>query len=79
MAEQLREFLKSKETLIRRQEVLRRTGLSKSTLHDRIKAGAFPAPIQIGPRSVAWIESEVDAWIEACITASRSTTCNRVA
>jgi prophage regulatory protein len=25
----------------------------------------FPRPIKIGSRSVAWIEEEVDAWIEA--------------
>jgi hypothetical protein len=25
----------------------------------------FPRPIALGPRSVGWIEEEVDAWIEA--------------
>ncbi len=32
----------------------------------------FPEPIKIGARAVAWVEEEVDAWIEARIEASRS-------
>ena len=58
-------------TLIRRPEVLQRCGISNSTLHRLINAGNFPAPIQLGPRSVAWVESEVILWIEQRIEASR--------
>ncbi|WP_254276860.1 AlpA family transcriptional regulator [Halomonas sp. 3H] len=57
--------------LIRRPEVLRRCGISNTTLHRLIHAGEFPRPIQLGWRCVAWIEAEVDAWIEARIVASR--------
>ncbi|MHA3026748.1 helix-turn-helix transcriptional regulator [Chromohalobacter israelensis] len=59
-------------TLVRRAEVLRRCGISNSTLHRRLKAGEFPAPIQLGPRAVAWVEEEVDDWIAQRIAASRS-------
>lgn len=59
-------------TLIRRSEVLQRCGISNSTLHRRLKAGEFPAPIKLGPRAVAWVEEEVDAWIAQRIEASRS-------
>jgi len=28
-----------------------------------MRAGRFPAPIEIGTRSVGWFEHEVDAWL----------------
>lgn len=50
--------------LIRRPEVLERVGLSSSTLYEMTAAGEFPAPIPIGRQAVAWLDSEVDAWIK---------------
>lgn len=57
--------------LIRRSAVLSRTGLPTSTLYEKIRKGEFPRPISIGARSVAWVEADVDAWVEAHIQASR--------
>ena len=51
------------QRLMRLPEVLKLTGLSRSTLYRKIKAGQFPAPVSLGPRSVAWRESEVLDWI----------------
>ena len=45
--------------ILRRPEVEARTGLRCSTIYDGIKAGTFPAPIQLGPKSVGWLESEI--------------------
>jgi prophage regulatory protein len=28
-----------------------------------IKAGKFPAPIEIGPNKLGWYEDEIDAWL----------------
>ena len=50
--------------LIKRPEVEARTGKSRTALYAAVRAGTFPAPVEIGPNSVAWVESEVDAWIE---------------
>jgi prophage regulatory protein len=61
-------------TLLRRRQVEARTGLARSTLYQRIAAGTFPKPIHLGPRSVAWIEGEVDGWIAARIAESRPDT-----
>lgn len=58
--------------LLRRREVLARTGLSNSEMHRRIKAGSFPAPIALGPNSVAWPSNAIDAWIEAQIAQAGS-------
>lgn len=53
--------------LMRLAEVVERTGRTKSPLYRDIAAGAFPAPVHIGPRAARWVESEVDAWIAARI------------
>ena len=65
--------IQSAPTILRRKQVEARTGLSRSTIYDRIKAGTFPAPISLGEKAVGWIESEVDAWLVARIQASRKT------
>lgn len=56
---------------IKQAEVRGHTTLSTSEIYRRIAAGTFPAPIKLGPKSVAWIESEVLAWCEARIAESR--------
>ena len=47
---------------IRLPEVLRRTGMGKTTIYKRVREGAFPSPVQLGEGMVAWVEAEVDAW-----------------
>lgn len=51
--------------LLRRPEVERETGLSRSTIYERMDAGTFPRPRRIGPRAVAWPANEIEAWKEA--------------
>ena len=53
--------------LIRLKEVLNRTGLSKSTLYQLMKDGAFPRSISIGNRAVSWNILEVEKWINSRI------------
>ena len=53
--------------LIRRPEVIQLTGLSKSSLYNRINDGLFIPPISLGLRSVAFVSTEVDAVIHAMI------------
>jgi prophage regulatory protein len=57
----------SSSGLIPRQEVLRRTSLSKRSLWRYIAADLFPRPVPIGPGRVAWLEAEVEAWIAGCV------------
>ena len=62
----------SKEpTILRRQQVQQRTGLSRSTLYQYIKYGAIPASVQLGPRAVGWLESDVSDWISARVKVAR--------
>lgn len=60
------------EQFLRRREVEARTGLARSTLYDRMAAGTFPKPIGIGGERVAWLQSEVEAWMAARIAARGS-------
>jgi prophage regulatory protein len=67
MAEQLKDAL----NILRRKQVEQRTGLSRSSIYDAVKAGTFPAPINLGERAVGWIEAEVSDWISRRIEQSR--------
>ena len=49
--------------VIRLADVLERTGLVRSTIYKLIGDGAFPAPVKLLKRTVAWVEAEVDAWL----------------
>lgn len=64
-------LIQSGERLLRLPDVEARTGLRKSAIYARMKAGSFPACIKLGPRAAAWPESEVAAWIGARIRAAR--------
>ena len=59
-------------TFLRRRTVEAKTGLSRSSIYARIADGTFPKPIRIGPRSVAWLESDIEAWQAAQVAASRA-------
>ncbi|UJR55082.1 helix-turn-helix transcriptional regulator [Dickeya zeae] len=61
-----------KQRFIRLPEVIRRTGFGKTWIYELIKAGRFPAQVKTGVRAVAFIESEIDAWIDNAISQSRS-------
>lgn len=58
--------------ILRCADVAARTGLSRSSIYELVKANGFPPPIPIGVRAVGWLESEVDEWIEERIRISRS-------
>lgn len=62
----------TKENLIRLPEVQRRTGYGKAWIYKLINAGKFPQSVKIGTRSIAFIESEIDAWVANKIAESRT-------
>ena len=56
------------DRILRTPEVVRITGLSKTTIWRRVKSGDFPAPVKLGSlatRSVGWREDEVKNWIDS--------------
>ena len=58
------QLARQKSRLIRLPEVLTRVGICKTVIYDRMKRGSFPHSVKLGPRSVAWMESDIDDWIK---------------
>jgi prophage regulatory protein len=48
-----------------------KTGLGRSTIYSLISRGDFPKPISLGPRSIGFLEHEIDAWVSARVERSR--------
>ena len=57
--------------IFRLQEVISRTGRSRSSIYADIERGEFPKPIKLGPRAVGWLEVEIDDWIKERVFRSR--------
>ncbi|CAI2472294.1 helix-turn-helix transcriptional regulator [Serratia proteamaculans] len=62
------------QTLIRIPEVQRRCGFGRAWLYRLVAQNRFPKPVKIGSRSIAFIETEVDEWINQRIADSRRET-----
>ena len=62
---------------IRLPEVLSRTGYGRTTIYRKMEEGTFPRSVKLGgppkdpnafdSRAIAWIEDEVDQWIDSRI------------
>ena len=59
------------DKILRLPAVKERTGLSRSSVYQKIGSGEFPKAIPLGARAVGWLESEIDAWIETKVAAAR--------
>ena len=69
--------LKQKHRFIRLNEVMSRTGYGRSSIYRKMEDGSFPKSLKLGgppkdpnvfdSRAIAWIENEVDQWIESRI------------
>ena len=70
MAEQ--QPLTKEINILRLKYVMERTGLSRSTIYDKMDLHSprydptFPRKIGLGSNSVGWSKTEVDAWLESC-------------
>ena len=53
------------QRLLRRNDVMRLTGLAKATIYRLMQRGDFPIPIKLGERAVAWRSDELDEWISS--------------
>jgi prophage regulatory protein len=55
---------------IRRPAVEELTGLSRSTIYDLMAKGAFPRPVRLTGKAVAWPESAIADWLSSRPTAN---------
>ena len=53
-----------RDRFLKRPEVTAITGLSKTTIYERIRQGVLPQRIPTGNRNVVWSENQIMAWIE---------------
>ena len=51
--------------LLRLGAVCQLTSLGRSTIYRLVGEGAFPQPIRIGPRAVAWRVVDLHTWMSA--------------
>lgn len=64
--------------ILRLKQVMARTGLSRSTIYDRIAPSSprhdasFPKQVSLGGDAVGWEESAIDAWLQNRIAANRN-------
>ncbi|MFL0797262.1 MAG: AlpA family transcriptional regulator [Cellvibrionaceae bacterium] len=49
--------------MLRLQEVISTTGLSRSSIYRLIESDEFPKSVQLGGRSVAWVDEEINDWL----------------
>ena len=53
----------SSDCILREAEVKCRTGLSRVQRWRKVRDGSFPAPVQLGPNSIGWRESDINVWL----------------
>jgi prophage regulatory protein len=58
-------------SILRLPAVKARTGLSRSTIYQRISNGTFPPQISLGARAVGWIDREIEEYLARLIERSR--------
>ena len=52
------------EKLLKLKEVLARLRISKSSWYDGVRRNVFPQPIRIGTRTVVWLESDIESYLQ---------------
>jgi len=48
-------------------EVIKLTGLSRSSIYRGMRQGVFPSTIQISTRAVAWNKEAIQQWMQDCV------------
>lgn len=62
----------SSHHILRLPDVIRKTGISRTAVYQKIRSGEFPAPVSLGERAVGFVEDEIDTYI-ATLMRVRST------
>ena len=58
-------------TFLRLPQVKATTGLSKTSIYEKIKENAFPSPVPLGKRAVGWVASEITQWAANQVATAR--------
>lgn len=49
--------------ILRFPDVVQKTGISRTAVYEKIRSGEFPAPVNLGERTVGFVEGEVDSYL----------------
>jgi prophage regulatory protein len=58
--------------ILRLPQVKTATGLGRSTIYKKMAEKTFPTNLSLGSRSVGWLQSDIDKWIENRISESKT-------
>ena len=50
--------------VLRLPEVVTKLGIGRTSIYKWMNQGLFPQSIHLGPRSVGWLESDIDNWLK---------------
>lgn len=54
--------------LLRINDVIATTGLSRATIYRLVQAGTFPKALRLTARAVGWWERDVEEWLDSRLT-----------
>lgn len=75
MQHNIKPLMTAARRLLRMQQVEERTGLKRSAIYQLVASGSFPRQVRLGDGKcppVAWVEAEIEQWIENRIAARDS-------
>jgi prophage regulatory protein len=52
------------DSLLRMPEVRKRTGLSTASVYRKLAEKTFPPQVRLGPKMVAWYQSDIETFIQ---------------
>ena len=58
------------DRILKRPEVEKLTGLSRSEIYRRLDQKTFPAQVRLGPKAVGWKMSDLQKWINSLESAA---------
>jgi prophage regulatory protein len=58
--------------ILRRPEVEKIVGLSRSTLYAMMAENTFPKPIKLGKRAIGWSDNVIAGWIDERTSGDKS-------
>ena len=58
-------------TILRLPQTIEKTGLSRSTIYALLSRGEFVTKIKLSPRTIGFLESELNDWLAARLAASK--------
>ena len=61
------------KSVLKLPQVIKVVSLSRASIYNYVAQGKFPKPIPLGGRSVGWLDSDIEQWIEDRVKESQET------